>query len=165
MHKIGDALKKAFIKEEKRTAYEAAHGEHKKFLSKQEVLIVVAASLVSAFISVFVKFSYVLRFAHFENNAVMATWNPYAAPIKIFGLILFLYCCNTQCSWDFYLLCHFRLFEDQWKICLVSLSDHCHCFHCCCRHFDWVCHRYCWNHRYYDFLRWYFVVRVRLLLL
>lgn len=83
-------------KEEKRTMYEASHGEYKNKLSRDEALVVTIAAIISAFISVYIRFTYILRFAHFESNGILLSWNLYAAPIKIGGILLFLYCCHKK---------------------------------------------------------------------
>jgi len=78
-------------KEEKRTIYEAKTGENKRYLTHQEALLVSIAAIISATISVYAKFSYILRYAHFHSNEVMMSWNIYIAPIMIVSSCLFMY--------------------------------------------------------------------------
>ncbi len=87
---------KMLEKEEKRTIYEASHGENKRYLSRDEALIVAIAAMVSIFISLYIRFTYILRFAHFESNDVLNSWNIYAAPLKIIGILLFLFCMHRK---------------------------------------------------------------------
>lgn len=84
---------RAIESEEKRTIHEAGTGRIKIKLSKQEALLIAAAAIISAFISIWVRICYILRFSHFESNAVMQSWLPFGAPLKILGITLFIYCC------------------------------------------------------------------------
>jgi len=80
-------------REEKRTIYEARTGNIKIIMSRDEALVITIMALISAFITVYVRFAYILRFSLFESNAVMVTWHPYGAPWKLIGITLFIVCC------------------------------------------------------------------------
>jgi tetrahydromethanopterin S-methyltransferase subunit G len=83
-------------KEERKTMYEATHGEYKKEMTRKEALYVSIAALLSAFISVYIRIIYIIRFSHFESNEIMESWHPLAAPLKITGILLYLYCMDRK---------------------------------------------------------------------
>lgn len=78
---------KFFIKERDHTIKES-----KTSLSKEDAMMIAIMAIISAFIAIFVKIMQILRFSTFPNNSIFISWHPYAAPIGIVGILLYIYC-------------------------------------------------------------------------
>jgi len=83
----------ALENEEKRTIYEASTGRIKVRLTKRQALGITALAIISAFISAYTKVIMIFRYSRFEGNYIMWSWHPYVAPLMIFSISAYIFCC------------------------------------------------------------------------
>ena len=85
-----------FDKEERRTMYEASHGEKKIFLTKDQALIIFIMAATSAFIIAFTKFMIFARWSTFPDNSYFCSWHPITPWIIIGGVFLYVAACWSK---------------------------------------------------------------------
>jgi len=98
---LSDRIRKSWLvqlfeKEENRTIYEASTGRIRRKLTKRDALAITLMALISAFISAYVKFMQMARFSTFPSNDIFISWHPFAAPIALVGISLFIICCYAK---------------------------------------------------------------------